>query len=194
MSIYQSGNIPYVFHPPLERHKVRSALIEMGLNGDNSPKQAAGTMRKNFQTEVSLLENNLALFVDSKPYANFVLWISFTLFTHTRTTLRSRDITSQNCSEEKSVSTGTTVRSKQPERCERTAERKSRCLKTTLCFLCTQPQIQRLLVDLTVKFWGSVGDSGFLSQLPSSKASETAPAFPKLEPSPADSSKHCSLC
>ena len=34
-----------------------------------------------------------------------------------------------------------------------------------------QPQLQRLLVDLTVRLWDSVGDSGFLSQLPSSKAS-----------------------
>ena len=47
------------------------------------------------------------------------------------------NITRQNRSEKKSVSTGTTVRSKQSERCEGTAERKSRCLKTTL-FLCTQ--------------------------------------------------------
>ena len=37
------------------------------------------------EREVSLLENNLALFV------NFVLWISFTLFTHTRTTLKLFD-------------------------------------------------------------------------------------------------------
>ena len=40
------------------------------------------------EREVSMLENNLALFVYSKPCANFVLWTSFTLFTHTRTTLK----------------------------------------------------------------------------------------------------------
>ena len=40
------------------------------------------------EREVSMLENNLALFVYSKPCANFVVWISFTLFTHTRTTLK----------------------------------------------------------------------------------------------------------
>ena len=53
------------------------------------------------------------------------------------------NITRQNRSEKKSVSTGTTVRSKQSERCEGTAERKSRCLKTTL-FLCTQNLAQTL--------------------------------------------------
>ena len=56
----------------------------------------------------------------------------------------SRDITKQNRSEKKSVSIGTTVRSKQSERCERTAERKSGCLKTTLGFLCTQNFVQTL--------------------------------------------------
>ena len=40
------------------------------------------------EREVSMLENNFALFVYSKPCANFVLWISFTLFTHIRTTLK----------------------------------------------------------------------------------------------------------
>ena len=54
------------------------------------------------------------------------------------------NITRQNRSEKKSVSTGTTVRSKQSERCEGTAERKSRCLKTTLHFLCTQNLAQTL--------------------------------------------------
>ena len=44
----------------------------------------------------------------------------------------STSITSQNCSEKKSVSTGTTVRSKQSERCERTAEREVSLLENNL--------------------------------------------------------------
>ena len=86
------------------------------------------------EREVWLLENNLALFVHSKPCANFVLWISFTLFTQTRTTLMllkswtnsstsESNITRQNCSEKKWGSMRTTVRSKQSEPCARTAER-----------------------------------------------------------------------
>ena len=86
------------------------------------------------EREVWLLENNLALFVHSKPCANFVLWISLTLFTQTRTTLMllkswtnsstsESNITRQNCSEKKWGSMRTTVRSKQSEPCARTAER-----------------------------------------------------------------------
>ena len=72
-------------------HQTKPLWKEIGLNGDNSPKQAVGTMRENCRTEVSQLENNFALFVYSIPCANFVLLISFTLFTHTRTTLKLFD-------------------------------------------------------------------------------------------------------
>ena len=40
------------------------------------------------ERKVSLLENNLALFVHSKPFPNFLLLISLTLFTQTPTTLK----------------------------------------------------------------------------------------------------------
>ena len=72
-------------------HQTKPLWKEIGLNGDNSPKQAVGTMWKNCRTEVWLLENNLGLFVHSKLCANFVLLVSFTLFTHTRTTLKLFD-------------------------------------------------------------------------------------------------------
>ena len=72
-------------------HQTKPIWKENGLNGDNSPKQAVGTMWKNCWTEVWLLENNLALFVYSMSCASFVLLISFTLFTHTRTTLKLFD-------------------------------------------------------------------------------------------------------
>ena len=72
-------------------HQTKPLLKDISLNGDNSPKQAVGTMRMIYRTEVSELENNIALFVHSKPCANFVLLISFTLFTHTRTTLKLFD-------------------------------------------------------------------------------------------------------
>ena len=72
-------------------HQIKPLWKDIGRNGDNSPKQAVRTMRTIYRTEVSELENNLALFVHSKPCANFVLLISFTLFTHTRTTLKLFD-------------------------------------------------------------------------------------------------------
>ena len=46
-----------------------------------------GRCTRTAQCQVWLVQNNLALFVHSKPCASFFLMISFTLSTHTRTTL-----------------------------------------------------------------------------------------------------------
>ena len=136
-------------------HQTKPLRKDIGLNGDNSPKQVVGTMRRICRTEVSELENNFALFVYSKPCANFVLLISFTLFSHTRTTLKllkswtnsstsESNITRQNCSEKKWVSWGQQSEASSRNHAKELQNAKSGCLKTTLHFLCTQNLAQTL--------------------------------------------------
>ena len=81
-----------LFDKWVEHHQTKLLWKEMGVNEDNSPKQAVGTMRKNCGTRsLAAWKQPCTFCVLKKLCASFVLLISFTLFTHTRTTLKLFD-------------------------------------------------------------------------------------------------------
>ena len=81
------------------RHGQKLRQVSRDITSQNSSERKSVSMRttvqrsqmerceRTAQPEVSLLESNLEIFVHSKPCANFFLLISFTISTHTGTTL-----------------------------------------------------------------------------------------------------------
>ena len=68
-------------------HQPNLLRKEIGVNEDNSPKQAAGTMRKNCATPSLAVSKQPFTFCALTTLRKLFLLISFTLSTHTRTTL-----------------------------------------------------------------------------------------------------------
>ena len=140
---------------PYSSHGQKLRQVSRDITSQNSSERKSVSMRttvrsyqpgrceRTAQREVSLFQNNLALFVHSNPCASFSLKIhSHFLLTLVQLSsywrhgqkLRqvSRDITSQNSSERKSVSIRTTVQRSQMEPCERTAQREVSLLESNL--------------------------------------------------------------
>ena len=94
-----------------------------------------------------------AVFVHSKPCANFVLRISFTLFTHSYNSQPVEVVDKFfDTAKKKWVSKETTVPSKQSEPCERTAERKVSLLENNLALFVHSKLFPNflLLISLTL--------------------------------------------
>ena len=96
-------------------HHAQPLWKEIGVNADNSSKQAAGTMRKNCSFCALKTLHKLC------PPDCIHTFYSLVQLSTCWSRKGSGDITTHNRSEKKSVSMQTTVRSKQPERCGRTA-------------------------------------------------------------------------